>query len=60
MSKNKSEQPTSFIIPKDVHARLKVEAKKQDLSISQLVRRILQGWFDFNSKNKGNVDGEEK
>jgi hypothetical protein len=51
-------QPTSMIIPKPIHLLLKKEAVKQDLTVSQLLRRIIQAWFEFNTKTKGNLDPE--
>ncbi len=54
------DQPTSMLIPRPVHALLKQESKKQDLTVSQLLRRIIQAWFDFQQKNKGDLDPEPK
>lgn len=39
-------QPTSMLIPIATHERLKAEATRQDLTVSQLLRRIIQAWFD--------------
>lgn len=35
-----------MLIPDATHERLKAEAARQDLSVSQLLRRIIQAWFD--------------
>lgn len=51
-------QPTSMHIPLETHALLKKEATRQDLTVSQLLRRIIQAWFDFQKKNKGDLDPE--
>jgi hypothetical protein len=51
-------QPTSIIIPKPIHRLLKGEAARQDLTVSQLLRRIIQAWFDFQTKNQGDLDPE--
>jgi hypothetical protein len=53
-------QPTSMLIPMTIHRLLKTEATKQDLTVSQLLRRIIQAWFDFQTKNKGDLDPEPK
>lgn len=53
-------QPTSMVIPMTIHRALKAEATKQDLTVSQLLRRIIQAWFDFQSKNRGDLDPEPK
>ena len=55
-----STQPTSMVIPKPAHALLKKEAAKQDLTVSQLLRRIINQWFIYNSTNKGNLDPDNK
>lgn len=60
MAKPPKDQPTSMMIPRPIHAALKKEAVKQDLTVSQLLRRIIQGWFDFQSKNLGNLDPDPK
>lgn len=39
-------QPTSMLIPVPTHQLLKAEATRQDLTVSQLLRRIIQQWFD--------------
>jgi hypothetical protein len=54
------DQPTSMMIPRPIHKKLKEEAAKQDLNVSQLLRRIIQMWFDFQQKNKGDLDPEGK
>lgn len=54
--KEPREQPTSMMIPRATHLLLKKEATKQDLTVSQLLRRIINAWFAFNTKNKGNLD----
>ena len=43
-------QPTSMIIPKPILTLLKREAARQDLTVSQLLRRIIQMWFDAFTK----------
>lgn len=50
------EQPTSMMIPRATHLLLKKEASKQDLTVSQLLRRIINAWFVFQTGNKGNLD----
>ena len=57
--KKLKEYPTSVVLPKETRAWLRTESKKQDLSISQLIRRIVQASFDFSTRNKGNLDNEE-
>lgn len=52
----KKDQPTSVIIPHPIHAKLKAEAAKNDETVSRLIRRILHMWFDFQQKNRGNLD----
>lgn len=54
------DQPTSILLPMKQRTLLRNEAKKQDLTVSQLIRRIIQAWFDFNSKNRGNLDPDPK
>lgn len=49
-------QPTSMLVPMTIHRLLKQEATKQDLTVSQLLRRIIQAWFDFQTKSKGDLD----
>jgi hypothetical protein len=39
---------------------LKAEAVKQDSTVAAVLRRIIQGWFDFNTKTKGDLDPEPK
>lgn len=58
MPKPPKDQPTSMLIPRATHVLLKKEATKQDLTVSQLLRRIIQAWFDFQQKNKGDLDPE--
>jgi hypothetical protein len=53
------DQPTSVIIPLQIHAKLKAEAAKNDETVSRLIRRILHMWFDFQQKNKGDLDPEK-
>ena len=43
------EQPTSVILPKDVKTRLRKEAQKRDLTLSQLLRRIVLDFFKTES-----------
>lgn len=54
MAKPSKDQPTSMLIPRPVHAALKKEAVKQDLTVSQLLRRIIQRWFE------GHTNGSEQ
>lgn len=56
---NQKDQPTSVIIPRPIHAKLKAEAAKNDETVSRLIRRILHMWFDFQQKNKGDLDPEK-
>lgn len=51
-------QPTSMHIPKPIHAWLKRVSLKQDLTVSQYLRRVIQAHYDFETKNKGNLDPE--
>lgn len=56
----KKEVPFSVILPREVRSAIRAEAKRQDINSSQLVRKILVAWFDFNRLNKGNLtNGEE-
>ena len=45
-------QPTSMIIPKPIHTLLKREAARRDLTVSQVLRRIILDWFEAVSRNK--------
>lgn len=54
-SKDKEETPTSLLLGKELRTELDVEAKRQDLRRSQLIRRILDQWLSFRKGNKGNL-----
>lgn len=54
------DQPTSMLIPRHIHRWLKKESTKQDLTVSQLLRRFIQAQYDFATKTKGDLDPEPK
>ncbi len=48
--------PVSVLLPKATKAALRAAAKKDgDMPVSILIRRILQQWVDFNTKNHGDL-----
>ena len=54
----RKDKPTSMMIPPHIHVQLKAEAKRQDRTVSSLLRRIIQDWFE--AFGKGKVPGEPK
>lgn len=58
--RKKGDVPFSVKLPKEVRVALRGAAKRNDLTSSQLVRKILVAWFDFHKLNKGDLtNGEE-
>lgn len=55
MTKLKKNLATSVILERELKEELRKEGKKQDLSVSQLIRRILKSWLDFQRGNKGDL-----
>ena len=53
MPKPPKEKPTSMMIPTHIHVRLKEEAARQDRTVSSLLRRIIQDWFEAFGKQGG-------
>jgi hypothetical protein len=46
MSSRRDDRRITIIVPKDVHLSLKLEAVKQETTVSDIVRELIDGWLD--------------
>ena len=46
MASRTDDRRITIIVPKDVHLSLKLEAVKQETTVSDIVRELIDGWLD--------------
>ncbi len=46
MTSRTDDRRITIIVPKDVHLSLKLEAVKQETTVSDIVRELIDGWLD--------------
>ena len=57
MAEHTEDRRITVIVPRDVHRSLKLEAAKQETTVSDIVRNLLDGWLAGLQSDHPSVEG---
>ena len=57
MAEHTEDRRITVIVPRDVHRSLKLEAAKQETTVSDIVRNLLDGWLAGLQSEPPSIEG---